>query len=88
MNSALRNQVIIDLKNAILPIIAKKFAHIHLNDLNADDRSMGARISDINTYINNLNPAQYNIEFVGGSTIRVTGRALSMRVLLKPKLGV
>ena len=78
MNNALRNQMIIELKNALFPLIAKKISHIKVKDVKTGDGSMGAHIININIHIDTLNPSQYSIQLVGDSTIRVAGSALSM----------
>jgi len=79
MNDALRNQVIIELKNALFPLIAKEISHIKVKDVKTGDGSIEAHVVNINIHIDALNPSQYSIQFVGSSTIRVPGSALSMR---------
>jgi len=79
MGNALRNQVVIDFKNAIVPIISKQIEHIVLQDIHGKQNGVEYWITKIHIYVNAINPAQINIEFISPSTLRFTGTSLSMR---------
>ena len=85
MRNALREQVVIDFKNAIVPIISKKIEHIVVPDIHGKESGIEYWVNNIHVYINAINPAQINIQFIAPSTLRFTGSTLSMRGTARAK---
>jgi len=90
MGNALRNQVVIDFKNAIVPIISKQIEHIQIPDMHGKQHGIEYWVNNIHIYINAINPNQINIEFLAPSTLRFTGTSFSMRggATAKAKWGI
>eukprot|EP01022_Parablepharisma_sp_SALTPOND_P024220 TRINITY_DN532_c0_g2_i1.p1 TRINITY_DN532_c0_g2~~TRINITY_DN532_c0_g2_i1.p1 ORF type:complete len:467 (+),score=52.54 TRINITY_DN532_c0_g2_i1:157-1557(+) len=77
--NALRNKVIIDFKNAITPIISKKFQHLTLPDIHTSHSGFKISISRIHVDIHPINPNQISIVFVPNSSIiRFSTRGLGL----------
>lgn len=79
MNNALRNQVVTDLKNALVPIISKKIENIYLDDMKGKTKGVKYEIRKIHINIDPISPAQINIQFLNGSILRLSGNAFSMK---------
>lgn len=79
MSNALKNQVVIDFKNAIVPIISKEIEHMKLGDIKGKSGHIHYEITEIQVNVNPINPAQISIQFVGGSTLRFSGNSFSMK---------
>jgi hypothetical protein len=79
MNNALRNQVVTDFKNAIVPIISSKIRHVSINDINGNSGGIKYEVTNININVNPINPQQINIQFPPGATIKVSGTAFAMQ---------
>jgi len=85
MRNALRNQVVIDFKNAIVPIISKKIEHIVVPDIYGKESWLEYWIDRIHVYITAIKPDQINIQFIAPSTLRFTGSTLSMQGTARAK---
>lgn len=79
MSNALKNQVVIDFKNAIVPIISKEIEHMQLDDIKGKSSGIHYEVTKIHVHVNPINPSQINIEFLGGSTLRFSGNSFSMK---------
>jgi hypothetical protein len=86
MNNALRNQVVIDFKNAIVPIISKQIEHVRLPDIKGKQSGIHYEITNIDIYVNPINPSQINVQFVSGSTLKFSGTSFGMRGSAKAKV--
>lgn len=76
LKNALRNQVIIDFKNAIVPIISKQVEHMVLPDVH----SGAVTISNIHIHINPFHPNQIGITFVPNtSSIKFSATGFGMQ---------
>ncbi len=74
MRNALRNQVVTDFKNAIVPIISKQVAHMVLPDVHSSSSGFKIDVSSIHIEIAAFNGNQISIQFVPGtSAIRFAG---------------
>lgn len=78
MNNALRNQVVIDFKNAIIPIVTKNLQNIRLPNIEGKKGIIKYWVYDIVVNVNPVNPAQIGIQFLAPSSLRVSGSALAM----------
>jgi hypothetical protein len=76
IKNALRNQVIVDFKNAIVPIISKQVEHLKLPDVHSGKVS----ITNINIHINPFHPNQIGIKFIPNtSTIQFSAAGFGMQ---------
>ena len=79
LKNALRNQVIIDFKNAIVPIISKQVEHLILPDIHTKSDGFDIDVTNIHVNITPFHPNQINIVFVPNSCIiQFSGAAFSM----------
>ncbi len=79
MKNALRNQVVIDFKNAVVPIVSRQIEHLVLPDIHTKSDGFDITVSNIHININPIQPAQINIEFLAGtSSIRFGGSGFGM----------
>ena len=80
LKNALRDQVITDFKNAIVPIISKKVEHITVPDIHTSSSGFHIDVTNIVIQIQPINPAQIAITLVAGtSAIKFTSRGFSMK---------
>lgn len=79
MNNALRNQVVIDLKNALVPIVSKKIEHISIPNIEGKQSGVKYKISKINIHVNPIDPKQIGFLFQQPATIRFSGDAMAMQ---------
>lgn len=76
IKNALRNQVVIDFKNAIVPIISRQVEHMHLPDVHSGKVS----ITNIQIHIDPFNPNQIGIQFIPNtSTIQFVAGGFKMQ---------
>ncbi len=74
MRNALRNQVVTDFKNAIVPIISKQVANLALPDVHSSSHGFKISVSSIHIRIASFNGGQIGIQFLPGtSSIRFSG---------------
>lgn len=85
MNNALRNQVVIDFKNAIVPILSKQVEYMKLPDVHGGHGLTKYSVENIEIRVHPITPGQINIQFIQGSSIRVTGTSFGMRGTAKAK---
>ena len=79
MKNALRNQVLVDLKNNIVPIISKKLDHLILPDIHTSSSGFKIDVTNIHVHVAAINPAQIYIQFVPNtSTMRIGGSGFGM----------
>jgi len=79
LKNALRNKVVIDFKNAIVPIISKQVQHLKLPDIHTDSSGFHFDITSIVVEVHAINPNQINIVFVpNSSSIKFSGSGFSM----------
>jgi len=79
MKNALRNQVVIDFKNAIVPIISKQVEHLTLPDVHTKSSGFDIDVTNIQIHINPFGPNQITIQFMPGtSQIRFGGNGFGM----------
>lgn len=80
LKNALRNQVIIDFKNNIVPFISKQVSHLTLPDVHTSSSGFKIDITSIHVDINPFNGNQIGIQFVPNtSIIRFSGRGFGMQ---------
>eukprot|EP01022_Parablepharisma_sp_SALTPOND_P029088 TRINITY_DN72512_c0_g1_i1.p1 TRINITY_DN72512_c0_g1~~TRINITY_DN72512_c0_g1_i1.p1 ORF type:complete len:451 (+),score=51.59 TRINITY_DN72512_c0_g1_i1:108-1460(+) len=79
IKTAIRNQVIVDLKNAVVPLIIKEFALIIMPDMKFHHSGFEVHISRIVATLLPFNPNQIVLQFVPGTnTLLVGGIGLIM----------
>jgi len=79
LKNALRNQVIIDFKNAVVPIISKQIEHMTLPDIHTKSSGFDIDVTSIAINIAAFQPSQIAIQFLPGtSSIRFGGNGFSM----------
>lgn len=78
MNNALRNQVVTDFKNAIIPVISKKFSTVVVPDVHTKEHGFKIDITRIIVHVNPINPAQIAISFAAPATINFSGSSFGM----------
>eukprot|EP01022_Parablepharisma_sp_SALTPOND_P024219 TRINITY_DN532_c0_g1_i1.p1 TRINITY_DN532_c0_g1~~TRINITY_DN532_c0_g1_i1.p1 ORF type:complete len:524 (+),score=22.48 TRINITY_DN532_c0_g1_i1:221-1573(+) len=77
--NALRNKVIIDFKNAIVPIISRQIQHLTLPDIHTSHSGFKISITNIHVDIRPINPNSISIVLVPNtSTIRFSTRGLAL----------
>ena len=77
--NALRNQVITDFKNAIVPIISKQIENLKLTDVHESQSGVNIDVENILIHIYPINPGLIGIRFVAGtSSIQFYSRGFSM----------
>eukprot|EP00826_Nyctotherus_ovalis_P063718 TRINITY_DN9346_c0_g1_i1.p1 TRINITY_DN9346_c0_g1~~TRINITY_DN9346_c0_g1_i1.p1 ORF type:complete len:476 (-),score=141.91 TRINITY_DN9346_c0_g1_i1:60-1487(-) len=79
MNNALRNKVLIDFKDAIVPIITKEVKNLKLPDTSGGNAFMSFRAYNIHINVDPINSSQIDLQFVGGSQLKFSGKSLSMK---------
>eukprot|EP00830_Metopus_es_P019061 TRINITY_DN6872_c0_g1_i1.p1 TRINITY_DN6872_c0_g1~~TRINITY_DN6872_c0_g1_i1.p1 ORF type:complete len:479 (+),score=84.36 TRINITY_DN6872_c0_g1_i1:41-1438(+) len=79
MKNALRNQVIVDFKNAIAPIISKKVSHLVLPDVHASKFGISIDITNVYIDVAPFSGNQIGVVFVPGTSIlRFSARGFAM----------
>jgi len=79
IKNALRNKVIIDFKNSIVPIISKQVQHLTLPDIHTSHSGFHIDITSVVVEVHEINPAQINIIFVPNtSAIKFGGAGFAM----------
>ena len=79
LKNALRNQVIIDFKNAVVPIISKQVEHLVLPDIHTSSSGFNIDVTNIHVHVTPFQPGQIGITFIPNtSSIRFTGAGFSM----------
>jgi hypothetical protein len=79
MKNALRNQVLVDLKNAIVPIVSKKLEHLVLPDIHTHSSGFDIDVTNIHVHVNPINPAQIYIQFIPNtSSMKIGGSGFGM----------
>ncbi len=68
MRNALRNQVITDFKNAVVPSIYKQIAHMKMPDVNSENSGIKLSISGIHVDVAPFSPNQIGIQFLPGTS--------------------
>ena len=80
MKNALRNQVVIDFKNAIVPIISKQVEHMVLPDIHTDNSGFHIDVTNIHIDVVPFHPNQIGIIFVPNTSIlRFSANSFSMK---------
>eukprot|EP00826_Nyctotherus_ovalis_P025798 TRINITY_DN2000_c0_g2_i15.p1 TRINITY_DN2000_c0_g2~~TRINITY_DN2000_c0_g2_i15.p1 ORF type:complete len:520 (-),score=95.94 TRINITY_DN2000_c0_g2_i15:135-1694(-) len=85
MSNALRNQVLVDFKNAIIPSLSKQLEHITLEQIKGKKSHIRYNIYNIEIHVNPIDPQKIGIQFVKGSTLRFTGSSIGMQGTAKAK---
>lgn len=79
MNNALRNQVVIALKDAMLPYISQKIQHLKLPDIQGKESGIEYKVRNINLHVNPIHANQIGIAFVPPSILRLTGNSFGLK---------
>lgn len=79
MNNALCNKVLIDFKDAIVPIVAKEVQSLKLPDTSGGNAFMSFRAYNIYINVNPIDPSQIDLQFLGDSQLKFSGKSLGMK---------
>ena len=80
MKNALRNQVVIDFKNAIVPIISRQVEHMVLPDIHTDNSGFHIDVTNIHIDVTPFHPNQIGIVFVPNtSVLRFSANSFAMK---------
>ncbi|MDR3548022.1 MAG: hypothetical protein P4M11_07125, partial [Candidatus Pacebacteria bacterium] len=79
IKNALRNQVVIDFKNVIVPIVSKQIENLVLPDVHTKSGGVKVDVTKIHAHITPIQPKQISIVFVPNSSIiRISGSGFSL----------
>ena len=77
--NALRNQVIVDFKNNIIPVISKQIEHITIPDIHTSQSGFDIDVTNIHVDVRPIDPNNIGIVFVPGTSIlRFSSRGISL----------